>query len=62
MKFVLQVVFRLLSLVDQKIKDTAAEREERRKFEIKYEGEIPLGSSTPISVRKTDDPKQQPEA
>lgn len=58
----MQIVFRLLTLVDQKIKDSAVEREERRKFEIKYDGEIPIGSVAPINVSKpADDPKQQPE-
>lgn len=57
-----QIVFRLLTAVDQKIKDSAAEREERRKFEINYEGEIPVGSATPITVSKAEEePKQQPE-
>jgi len=39
-----QVAYQVLHAIDRKIKDSAAERAEKRKFTIKDEGLIPVGS------------------
>lgn len=49
-----QTVYRVLLTVDQKIKQSAAEREERKKFEIQYEGDIPVGDN--MQVREAYSP------
>lgn len=36
------MVYRVLAAIDEKIKQSAEEREERKQFEIKYEGTKPL--------------------
>jgi hypothetical protein len=68
----LQVVYRVLSSIDEKIKQSARERKERKQFEINYDGTNPLVDT--MSVEKpyssaTDSVKQhhtsgfqQPEA
>jgi hypothetical protein len=43
-----QMVFRVLSAVDEKIQESAKEREERKKFEIKYDGDQPLVESMTV--------------
>lgn len=65
------MVFRVLTSIDEKIKQSAEEREERKKFEIKYEGTKPLVDTmtvkepytSPTESEKQQQPSaQQPEA
>jgi hypothetical protein len=61
----------VLASIDEKIKQSAREREERKKFEIKYEGTKPLVdtmvvkepcTSTVDSSKQQQQQQQQPEA
>jgi hypothetical protein len=42
------MVYRVLLSIDTKIKESAAEREERKKFEIKYDGDVPVGDNMTV--------------
>lgn len=54
----------MLTSIDEKIKQSAEEREERKKFEIKNDGTKPLVGTMPVQERSTsaadgDKQKQQ---